>query len=97
VEITKRDQMKDETATNLVLPVVHLNGTSRRALIEQRCAAALAIGKAIEGLNRMSPHGRDYYPVPGLLEAALDQYRRRVTVLRALLAEVESEIAALDE
>ena len=81
----------------LVLPVVHLNGTSLSGLIEQRRSACLAIEEAIVMLNRAAPHGRDFYPVPGLMEAARAQYERRVALLRGLLIELESEVEQLNE
>jgi hypothetical protein len=45
----------------LKVPTIHLNGTSKRDLLDGYKAAYLAVGDAIEKLQATSPHGRDYY------------------------------------
>ena len=77
--------------TPLVLPIVHLNGTSRQELIEQRSIASIAIVQAIGALQGMSQNGRDYYPEPGLMEKAQAQHRRRLQTLKDLQDEIMSE------
>ena len=83
--------------TDLILPVVHLNGTSRDELIEQRITFGQALRAALDALAKAAPNGRDYYVEPGRLEAATAQFQRRADTLRALLKETEAEIEALDE
>ncbi|MGH7393936.1 MAG: hypothetical protein ACREM3_31425 [Candidatus Rokuibacteriota bacterium] len=78
----------------MILPIVHLNGTSRDALVNLRIEACNALRAALEALAEMAPHGRDYYLVPGRMEQALKQHEQRVDavakVYQALTAEVEA-------
>lgn len=46
----------------MVIPTVHLNGTSGEALFNEYRAAINAVGKAKEALMAITTHGRDYYP-----------------------------------
>lgn len=87
-----------ETAdATLVVPIVHLNGTSANSLVEDRLKAYAAIGEAYDALKQMGPNGRDYYPQPGLMQLAIEQHRRRLLVLDALRAEIEAECEAINE
>jgi len=79
-------------AGSLVLPVVHLNGTSREELMDQREKAWEAIGDAFEAVKQMAPNGRDYYPIDGLLEKAIEQHKRRLRTLQELQDELQEEI-----
>jgi len=82
---------------SLVMPIVHMNGTSRRELTNLRYNAAHKIREALEALSEMAPNGRDYYPEPGRLEQALEQHLRRVRMLTALQKEIDAELIALEE
>src|SRR5262245_27547649 len=82
----------------LVLPIVHLNGTSRAELERQLVDATQAVREAIDALSQASPNGRDYYPGgPALFEAARKQHERRAKVLRDLCNELERDTIALME
>jgi len=81
---------------NLVLPIVHLNGTSRKELVDLRCEFGRKLRDAVEALTAMSPNGRDYYPEPGRLEKATAQHKRRLDTLHALYVEIESEVLDLE-
>ena len=81
----------------MVLPVVHINGTSREELIRLRCDAADKVRQALEALADMAPNGRDYYLVDGSLRQAQDQHDRRASALRGVLDEIEKEYLLLDE
>lgn len=48
----------------MVVPSVHLNGTSKDELITQLVAVDHAIEKAIAAIRRAMPHNRDYYVQP---------------------------------
>ena len=82
--------------SEIVVPIVHLNGTSAESLIEERCQAYGAINAAMEDLRRMGPNGRDYYLVDGLLRRAEDQHRRRMLALTDIMAELQYEIARIE-
>jgi hypothetical protein len=83
--------------TQVVVPIVHRNGTSRESLIEQRASFYRALQEAEKTLQGMAPNGRDYYPEPGRMEKARAQHDRRRAVLGALRDEIEAEIAILDD
>lgn len=83
-------------ANELVIPVIHDNGTSREELKQLRMAAYCAIDQAVDVLCKMGPNGRDYYPAPGRMEQAQAQHRRRLKVLADLMAELEAELNAID-
>jgi hypothetical protein len=83
-------------AVQVVLPIVHLNGTGCETLVNQRLSLYHALQNAIEKLRQMAPNGRDYYVQPGLYEQALAQHDRRMAVLGAMLQEIETEIIELD-
>jgi hypothetical protein len=80
---------------DLTIPIVHLNGTSEDELIEQRKKVYQALRVVLEALCKMSPHGRDYYPEPGLLDRAKVQHLRRVETINRLMAEMVAETAAI--
>lgn len=75
----------------LVLPVVHMNGTGKQALLEQREAVYRALREVEKALCQMSPNGRDYYVVPGSLEKAQAQHARRLAAIGALMDEMVKE------
>jgi hypothetical protein len=82
---------------NLILPIVHLNGTSANDLVDQRATAIDALHAAGDALAKMAPNGRDYYPVPGLMPQAVDQHERRMNSLKALIHEIEMEMLAVSD
>jgi len=73
----------------LIVPSVHLNGTSREELTEQLEAAAAAVQEAIGALRRAAPNGRDYYPQgPQMIGRAIEQHTVRMDHLRTVLREL---------
>ena len=83
--------------TSIILPIVHLNGTSKGALIESRSNVYDALRQVLDVMREMAPNGRDYYPQPGLMEKALEQHHRRGKVIADLMTELEQEIAGIEE
>jgi hypothetical protein len=77
--------------SEVVLPVVHPNGTSREELLRLREDAYASLLEAQRSLSAMSPNGRDYYPDPGRMDRALAQHRRRQEALADVLRELEEE------
>jgi hypothetical protein len=84
------------TDSGLIVPTVHMNGTSRNALQEQLTEASLAIDNALTKLMLAIPHGRDYY-VQGdsALKLAMDQHRARVQKLIDVREEIKDIVATL--
>lgn len=76
---------------SIVLPIVHLNGTSRETLQDTRSETYRALDDALSALKRMAPNGRDYYVSPGLMEAAQKQHERRMQAITDLMDEIEYE------
>jgi hypothetical protein len=52
-----------ESKKSVVLPMLHLNGTSPETLQEGYLKAYRAINDAIAALNSLEFHSRDYYPI----------------------------------
>lgn len=82
---------------NIVLPVVHLNGTSRLSLIEEQQEVLYSLQDVVAKLKNAAPNMRDYYPVPGRWQEALEQHKRRLTTITDLIAEVTTHIDQLDD
>jgi len=84
----------------LIVPHVHLNGTGRQTLIDDRNAAWWKVIEAYEALKACAPHMRDFYPLENgtqVWQAAEDQHRRRLEVLTDLADELEEELERLQE
>jgi pantothenate synthetase len=77
----------------MMMPTIHLNGTSREELIEQHVAAVAALNRALEAMARAAPHGRDYYPQgAGAIQQAIQEHNDRVARVSLVFAEL-TEIA----
>lgn len=75
----------------IMLPMVHLNGTSRKELYSQYRAAHDAVYKAIDAVLAAAPNGRDYYPIgPDAINKASAEHRARVVAMEAVKAELEA-------
>jgi hypothetical protein len=72
----------------MILPIIHLNGTSRESLVDDACTARSALESAIEALCQMRPNGRDYYPAPGTLGPATDEHEQRIQAVRRVSDEL---------
>jgi hypothetical protein len=70
-------------------PTIHLNGTSRKTLLEQARTAATALDAAIEAMRGMSPNGRDFYPQgDDAIRDAIAEHAQRLRVLQQMRDEV---------
>ena len=78
------------------IPTIHLNGTSKAALLHALTEADAAISKAGHALAETAPNARDYYPQgPSAYGKAADEHAARMTALgkiRADLAEIVNAI-----
>jgi hypothetical protein len=73
----------------MMKPTIHLNGTSRAALLEAYEIAARALVEATEALVDCAPNGRDYYPQgPDALGKAQDEHIVRITSLGVIRREI---------
>ena len=80
----------------LAIPTVHMNGTSREALVEGLCEAVHALHEAGRKLAAAAPNGRDYY-VQGSAATgvAMDQHEARMNKLREIITELETIAEAI--
>jgi hypothetical protein len=75
----------------MIHPTVHLNGTSKKELLNQWRAIYLALATARDTLRESGPNGRDYYPQgPDAIRTAETEHCER-------LAKIESVMEDLDE
>ena len=80
-------------------PMVHLNGTSRDALLEGYIDCVNAVRHAIEVCQKNAPNMRDYYLVPGTGTTATTEHWARLQKLESVLAELREigeHVAGLD-
>lgn len=61
-QLTAERAGKFASPSTPIFPTVHMNGTSKRELVESYEKAAYAIAQAQDALSACSPNGRDYYP-----------------------------------
>jgi len=80
----------------LAVPTIHLNGTSKHALLEQLCEAINAIHEAGKKLAAAYPNGRDFYlQGPNAIVVALRQHDARMQKLKDVATELETIAEAL--
>lgn len=76
--------------SHLVLPTVHLNGTSKGDLLEAYSNAIQAVHAAGDAMAKAAPNGRDYYPQgSAAINTAMDQHAARMQKLRSIVEELE--------
>lgn len=77
----------------MLLPTVHLNGTSAQALFDANRRAAAAVHDAIAAMSEAYPNGRDFYPQgANAINVAMEEHRTRVRKLEEVAKDLE-EIA----
>ena len=84
-----------QTSPTLVIPVVNLNGTEHRSLLDHAALAKRSVDDAIAKLHATCPHGRDY-PTGGY-QVALDQYITRLSRLQSVSDELQELAMAIFE
>jgi hypothetical protein len=73
-------------------PTVHLNGTSRKSLVQQRSDIVQALVEVGKAIGQAWPHGRDYYPQgPDALIAAERVWKERAKIVADLRDEISEE------
>jgi hypothetical protein len=78
---------------SLTIPTIHLNGTSRKGLLDPMREAVHKLHEAGTALAQTAPHGRDYYPQSGeAIYAAQKEHQARMAKIRSVVDELE-EIA----
>jgi hypothetical protein len=87
----------DGAPVDIVLPIIHSNGTAPDRLIADLVEAADKLKDAYDKMKQCAPNGRDYYPEAGRMEKAESQHRRRLLAIQDLYEELENEIRAVDD
>lgn len=73
----------------MILPTIHLNGTSKNNLFDGYVTALLAVEAAIDAVAQAAPHGRDYYPQGDhALRQAQAEHQDRLRRLNAISEEL---------
>ena len=82
------------TPPALIVPFIHLNGTSPDVLYAALRETADALADARSLLHKACPHGRDYYPYPNAddqMNLAVKQHSRRIVTITRLIDELARE------
>lgn len=87
--------METPTTTDVITPTVHLNGTSKDALIKGYHEALTALTAAEKALTETAPHPRDYYVQKDPSAYQRASFAHRARMLR--LKETKKEILAIAE
>ena len=75
----------------MILPTIHLNGTSAKALLEQTTVACDDAHNLLKALAEAAPNERDYYPQgDSAFEEARREYEARVEAVRGVLRDMEA-------
>jgi hypothetical protein len=82
----------------LIVPVVHLNGTSKQDLLKAMEGAYSALGDAYDKLREMAPNARDYYVTgPDAYARAAKEHRHRMMRVDAIRTEIEALVGSVDD
>jgi hypothetical protein len=81
----------------VIVPIIHLNGTSPDRLCEALSDVYYSASQLMEVLKQAAPNGRDYYPMPGLFDKACEQHRARMQSVTDLQTSIEKEIEGIME
>ena len=74
----------------MMLPTIHMNGTSGKDLLKGYCNAISAIHAALDAMELIAPNGRDYYPQGNdACEAAIREHSRRWQAMVGVLNELQ--------
>jgi hypothetical protein len=75
----------------IMIPTIHLNGTSRDELHEGYRTALFALDAAINAVSATAPNGRDFYPQgPDAINAATREHLKRMNELQAMRNDLET-------
>ena len=88
--------MTQNIVSGLIVPTVHLNGTSRGELLQQLEVAYGKVQDARDALVEAAPNGRDYYVQgPDALQRANDEHLGRVQRLNDVLSDLQTLLQAV--
>lgn len=78
--------------TDLVVPTIHINGTSEEELVRQYSNAVRFLQAGRDALAQTAPHARDYYihKDKGVLAKATQQHEARMRKVKEVIDELTS-------
>ena len=82
----------------MIVPTVHLNGSSGKVLLDQYTAAAESVRQAIDKLCDAGPNARDYY-VQGsdAAQAAQREHESRLAALKRVRLELVAIVEGIQD
>jgi hypothetical protein len=88
---------EEKKMQDTIIPIIHLNGTSREALLDGYLGVYKALKISIDKIYDAAPNGRDYYIYgEGAFEKARKQHEDRVNKLKLVMEELEYIINSID-
>lgn len=81
--------------TDLVMPQLSLNGTSKRQLVEQQMEVLEAFRRLEEAMANANPNGRDYQHRPEEFKTAREAWDERRQMVRDLHKEISNHAHAI--
>ena len=91
------EEMAQLPSAPMISPVIHPNGDRKDTLLRNLQDAYRAVSQAITALRECAPNGRNCYPAPGRMEAAIAQYKRRQTLLEEVRASLAEEAKMIEK
>ena len=90
--------LENAMTEQILVPTVHLNGTSKDELIRQFSEAICAVHEAGRKLAAACPNGRDLYVQgPGAILDAMRQHEDRLKRIKSVATELETILEKVDE
>lgn len=82
--------MNKPEVTSVTLPVINLNGSSPKRMIEDILRTRRMVDMAMDALAAVNPHGRDYHTAPaGQYEKARAEHDARYNALQTVYEDLE--------
>jgi hypothetical protein len=86
------------TKTEILVPMVHMNGTGKQDLMNAIEEAYTALGVAYDKLRLTVPNGRDFYPYgPEAIKRAVEEHRSRMVRIDDIRNELEAIVGGIDD
>lgn len=80
----------------MIVPTIHINGTSGPALLEQATGVLAALRIARDAMQSAAPHGRDYYTQgDDALRLALNAHTYNLGLIDGLMAHYQKLAEAI--
>ena len=87
-----------QTEREVVVPIVHLNGSGGTYLAAQYETAATAAKAALAAIEACSPNARDYYPLKeGAFELARAEHRDRLVALVRIVVDLSTIVYGIED